>query len=403
MCPILQQYKFFNLVEFEEKSMQEENLDLFKLTIVFRESAKLLRARSNRTSSEDAALQLLEDEKVNLTSLTKCRTFENIDESFKELKFLVPELMESTIKAENDKQEALVKNIIANKDNPDAIQMLFFSKPGIEKRSFFSKYSQYFDISQFLETDVQKLKNGPEFYKKLMALLPGNSVEDFFCLTRNEQCNIVYQKRQSPEFLELLLGNWRLAALFLNKLIKNASNSMQQQILSSRLGGICKLNNMRKEMIPDYLRSNMSIEAQQRIIVEALNRHRKPAKPEVVMPNVEEGQRTIVVQKAAEEEKLSSEQQEQYENLTCPLSLELFKNPVKVVQDGHTYYFENDFIIQALAQKQENPINRTPMQTKDLKPAPEKLKEVNQFKDNVYANFKQDNQILSPLRRQGGQ
>jgi hypothetical protein len=98
------------------------------------------------------------------------------------------------------------------------------------------------------------------------------------------------------------------------------------------------------------------------------------------------------VQKKADAGQLTEAQQDKYQDLTCPLSLEMFKSPVKVIEKDaagkeHVYYFEKDHIVQAIRQKPVNPLTLRPLTEALLQPAPEKEKEVANFKKEVMADI----------------
>ncbi len=237
----------------------------------------------------------------------------------------------------------------------------------------------------FLNTDIKNIINGERFFGELYKLLPPN----YFKLNKDNQCNIFYDLRQQEVFIKLLTSNWQLTALFMKSLLHQAKFEMVQKIMGSRLGKIYELNNIRQAVIPSEMRQRIPIQQQQQAVMQMIERRQRQVKekPPVVMPNIELNQRTVLIERRADQGELSENRQAQYQDLICPLSLGLFKDPVKVTQNNVTFYFERSHIEEAIKQNPVNPMNRQPLRKEDLQEAPEKKAEVEIFKAEVMAEI----------------
>ena len=193
------------------------------------------------------------------------------------------------------------------------------------------------------------------------------------------------------ELYPVLIKNWQLGDLFLDKTINNNQEARVKIYSSLRLKMVHTLNQHRRDILPLEFRQQLSIEDQQMIVGIALGqrtprRHhpiqareqpaakRQPARP---------GLFTQALEQAHDEKDLIPNE------LICPITGEIFRDPVKLVQNvgdkQHAYYFERNAIEKWLEEKPTNPINRQPARISDIQDAPEKKAEVDRFKEEVRA------------------
>ncbi len=279
---------------------------------------------------------------------------------------------------------------------------------------------------------AESMREGREFVETLRTLLPWVMQQ----YTGDTLCDAILLLSQShPPFKAHLFSNWQLAEKFLNAVMQNASPAKRQQIESDRLGDIYRLNIVRRRLIPLAEREAKPIEPQQRIVMAALSvihsaprggaraaAAARPAPAAAPMPppsafdqTPPSGARTLRIQ--------ASEQKGDIvipEKFLCPLSGQLFVDPVKIKKKpGSTdssddfHYFERAMILQHLRgmhgvrPNHSNPLDGTPLTEHELLPAPEKRTEVEAFKraiieeishlqiDELPAQVEQ--QIIQPL------
>jgi uncharacterized membrane-anchored protein YhcB (DUF1043 family) len=236
------------------------------------------------------------------------------------------------------------------------------------------------ELRHFFSTAPNK-RNGNSYLASLSPFL-SSAIMD---MRADGLCEEIYNLRLNNDFMNFLLTNWQLSEEFLNAVTENASPENKQKIRSSRFRSIYQLNELG--------RMQLRIEAQQNLVRRAIAARNKRIQEPVVMP-VEPamGTRTELVVRLDDEGKIKIPQE-----LFCPLSGQIFRTPVKVIQDRHTYYFESEFIIQALKLKNENPLTRQPLERKDLLDAPEKKDEVEAYKNEILEHFSQDKKKVKEL------
>jgi hypothetical protein len=212
------------------------------------------------------------------------------------------------------------------------------------------------------------------YIEKLNVCLSPN----FFSKTPALQWEEIYGLRTSDPFLKILMGNWQLSSLFLQKLAQNAGEAAKTQLSTSRLRQILALNNLRRELIPQEHRTRLSQAEQQLIVISALARQRNKApQPQLVdMPN--DNLRTVNINQRIDEGQIIIPDTS---NIICPITFELLKNPVKV----GVHYFTKEALINAvIATKGFNPLTREPLTVEKVRALPidaDKAKEVEDFKE----------------------
>lgn len=216
-------------------------------------------------------------------------------------------------------------------------------------------------------------------YAPLAEMLP----EDFTNWSHQRQCLHVIGNQRA--LLPFLLNNWILGGRFLEHIIGDNSDLRARILADQNFRAIFQLNQLRRAIIPDAARQRIPAQQQQHIVMELLRRRRQPPQPPVDVPQLQEG----VLTKKIGDKDLAGEL-DIPDDLICPLSGGLFKEPVMVNQNGVDFYFEKSFILLALKQKKENPLNRSPLTEKDLKPAPAKAAAVVQFKKDCAKKFKEE-------------
>lgn len=207
---------------------------------------------------------------------------------------------------------------------------------------------------------------------------------DFFKLEPTLKVEKILQNRLNNNFFKIFLSNWKLSEILLNKIFLDFPQQ-KQEMLTTRFGTIYWLNRKRRLVIPDpNARLNTPIEEQQRktldIMERALqNRHHTP---DLNIAAITVRFKAI---DAAESDGLDLKIPPE---LKCPLSMNLFVDPVKVerILDGKIFtdYFERSFITRALKTKEEHPLTRQKLSLADLKEAPEMKEKIETFKQELF-------------------
>lgn len=245
----------------------------------------------------------------------------------------------------------------------------------LEKQGLYAKkpLSPLDQIGQFLKLPVERLpRPARNFLDKLATLLP----PDFYNLDSRSKCRAIYQLRENSAFMTLLNSHWQMAVKFMDACIDNNQDLRSQLMSSRRLAMVYKLNNLRRDLLPDDLRERVAMRYQQDFILGIVRPPREPRQsPAVQVPILKEGLLTKKIEAAELDGEIKIP-----EHLICPISGSMFKEPVVVNQNGKDFFFEKAFILEALKQKSENPLTRLPLSAKDLQPAPSKAAEVVAFK-----------------------
>lgn len=231
------------------------------------------------------------------------------------------------------------------------------------------------------------------FLKSLARVFP----IEFYQLSKQAQFEMLYRNSNDDMFFNYFSRYWSVSCLFIDKVMGD-NHEYRRRIMSTRLGNIYRLNNLRREFIPDDIRHQMTMDQQQHLILNEFYVRQEKQKPPVTMPELKAG---VLTQNMEDEFKAG--RLDIPSELICQLSGCMFKEPMQVLQAGATFFFEKSFIEEWLKQRQINPFNNQPMMADDLKPAPEKAKEVMdfkaQFKQRLEESAKETSRMIAALKK----
>ena len=232
-------------------------------------------------------------------------------------------------------------------------------------------------LSAWFKLEPETIQNNA-FLKDILAIL---EEKNFFSLSLEEKFNFLMEERLNPVFMSAMLKDWQMAEGFIKKVIGNDSSKLSE-IKVTRYIQIFDLNKLRRQCIPDAsMRKQIPISQQQALVLEAIRQYKDKKKAQTPFVPPPEGELTVyITQLDMKQGNIIPEE------LVCTLSGGLFKDPVKLIEKDsqgkeHTFYFERAYIERSLGVKQVNPLTRNPATLAELKEAPEKKAEVDNFKE----------------------